>query len=110
MTERLSRLAERLEARHQRLARAAAHALRASRHRLEGPAATLRGRDPRAVLGRGYAIVRDGGGAVLSRAETVRAARGLEIERADGRVRAPPDRSRRRGPDPEPEPEPGRLL
>jgi exodeoxyribonuclease VII large subunit len=64
------------------------------------------------VLGRGYAIVRDGSGAVLSRAETVRAARGLEIELADGRVRATPDRSRRRGPDPDPEPEPeqGRLL
>jgi exodeoxyribonuclease VII large subunit len=107
--ERLARLGERLEARAGRLARAAAHATGAARARLEGPAGALRGLDPRAVLSRGYAIVRDGRGTVLARAEAVRAAASVEIELADGRVRAAPERERRRPP-PAPEPKQRRLL
>jgi exodeoxyribonuclease VII large subunit len=103
--ERLGRLGERLEARGARLARAAAQASRAARARLEGPTRALGGLDPRAVLTRGYAIVRDGRGAVLARAEPARQAVTLELEFADGRLRARPERPRR-----EPEPEQRRLL
>ena len=70
---------------------------------------------PRRVLTRGYAIVRDGAGHPVMSAATARAAAGLEIEFADGRLAlsgpgsgaAPPPAPRRSRPPP---PEQGKLL
>ena len=61
------------------------------------------------MLERGFAIVRDGSGAVLTRAADTGAATAFELEFADGRVRARPDRpaARRRS---DPGPAQGTLL
>jgi exodeoxyribonuclease VII large subunit len=57
------------------------------------------------VLARGYAIVRDGGGQVLTRVEAAARAAVLEVQFADGRLRARPERkgggTRRAGPGPD---------
>ena len=45
------------------------------------------------MLERGFAIVRDGAGEVLTAAAAARAAAALEVEFADGRVRARPERA-----------------
>ncbi|HRO12090.1 MAG TPA: exodeoxyribonuclease VII large subunit [Amaricoccus sp.] len=76
--------------------------VRESRTALDALGRTLKTLDPHNVLERGYAIVRDGGGAVLTRAEPARTAARLEIEFADGRVGARPDRTGRKEPDSEP--------
>ncbi|WP_111431662.1 exodeoxyribonuclease VII large subunit [Rhodobacteraceae bacterium DSL-40] len=81
---------ERLAALGDRLARAGAQRLQAGRGRFEILARTLGSLGPEAVLARGFAIVRDGAGAVLQRAERARAATSLEIEFADGRLTATP--------------------
>ncbi|MCB1351931.1 MAG: exodeoxyribonuclease VII large subunit, partial [Rhodobacteraceae bacterium] len=62
----------------------------AGRGRFEILARTLASLGPEAVLARGFAIVRDGAGAVLPRADRARAATSLEIEFADGRLTATP--------------------
>ena len=61
------------------------------------------------MLERGFAIVRDGAGAVLTDAAAARAAPVLELELADGRLRARPERQ---GPARRPDPGPaqGTLL
>ena len=45
-----------------------------------------------AALARGFVLVRDGAGAVLTRAEMAEAAARLELEFADGRVKVRPER------------------
>jgi exodeoxyribonuclease VII large subunit len=100
----LRSLRERLEAKEARLARAGATLARAPAARLAEFARALTSLDPHNVLERGFAIVRDGEGAVLTRAGEAGSASVLEVEFADGRVRAVPDRrapSRRRRSDPE---------
>ena len=42
--------------------------------------------DPRALLSRGYAMVRDSGGAIVTTAAKARAARHLQLQFADGEV------------------------
>jgi exodeoxyribonuclease VII large subunit len=44
------------------------------------------------VLARGYAVVRDTAGTVLTSAEVARGAAALDVEFADGRVTARPER------------------
>ncbi len=109
MRRGLARLSERLEARDARLARAGARLTRDAAGRLAALGRTLASLDPHNVLERGFAIVRDGGGAVLTRAADTGAATAFELEFADGRVRARPDRpaGRRRS---EPGPAQGTLL
>ena len=109
MRRGLARLRERLEARDARLARAGARLTRDAAGRLAALGRTLASLDPHNVLERGFAIVRDGGGAVLTRAADTGAATAFELEFADGRVRARPDRpaGRRRS---DPGPAQGTLL
>ncbi|MCW2968546.1 MAG: xseA, partial [Solirubrobacteraceae bacterium] len=62
------------------------HAARLSR--LEGLAAALGAHDPERVIARGYAVVDDGEGNVLTSAEAARAAQRLRLFFGDGDVRA----------------------
>ena len=56
------------------------------RARLEGLGRLLDGLDPRALLSRGYAMVRDAGGAIIPSAGKARAAGHLRLQFADGEV------------------------
>ncbi|HUF86386.1 MAG TPA: exodeoxyribonuclease VII large subunit [Thermohalobaculum sp.] len=73
------------------------------REKLKGLARLLASLHYEQALRRGFAIVRDGGGAVLTRAAQVAPGTALELEFADGRARAtaegkpPPARKPRRG-------------
>jgi exodeoxyribonuclease VII large subunit len=89
---RIERLRERLEARGARLGQVERRLTREARGRLEALARTLATLGPAQVLARGYAVVRDERGAVLTAAAAAQAAAGLELEFADGRVRARPER------------------
>jgi exodeoxyribonuclease VII large subunit len=105
----IERLRERLEALAVRLAQAGGRRVEERRAGLDALARTLETLGPHRVLERGFAIVRDGSGAVVTRAVAARAATVLEVELADGRMRARPERAgsgRRR----EPGPEQGTLL
>jgi exodeoxyribonuclease VII large subunit len=104
----VGQLRERLAARADRLVRCEARLTADARARLEALARTLATLGPQAVLARGFAIVRDASGAVLTRAEPARRAALLELEFADGSLRARPERRARRAPDPGPEQ--GKLL
>ncbi|MBP7001668.1 exodeoxyribonuclease VII large subunit [Amaricoccus sp.] len=73
------------------LDRAGPARLAAARGALGGWARLLATLGPEATLARGFAIVRDEAGRVLTRAADARAAAGLEIELADGRVAARPE-------------------
>ncbi|MBP7241708.1 exodeoxyribonuclease VII large subunit [Amaricoccus sp.] len=131
----IRRLEERLAARAIRLDRAGPTATREARAGLDalargldraGPARVQAARGvldgwsrllltlgPEATLARGFAIVRDEAGRVLTRAEAVRSARALDIELSDGRVAARPDARptpRRGRAEPGPGPEQGSLL
>ena len=88
----LDQLRERLETRAARLDRAGAAPVAARRGALAALARTLDTLGPHRVLARGFAIVRDERGRVLPRADAAAGARGLEIEFADGRLAAQPDR------------------
>ncbi|WP_299132736.1 exodeoxyribonuclease VII large subunit [uncultured Amaricoccus sp.] len=110
MTRRIAHLAERLGARSERLARIETRLLREDRAKLSALARTLASLGPSAVLARGYAILRDARGAVVTRAETAAREPRLEAEFIDGRVGLRPDRpSGKRGRDDD-GPEQGRLL
>ncbi len=99
---RVERLRERLEARAARLDQVERRLTREARARLEALARTLATLGPAQVLARGYAVVRDQGGAVLTSAAAAGRATALELEFADGRVRARPEREAgRRGEGPE---------
>ncbi|CAB4937032.1 unannotated protein [freshwater metagenome] len=70
-----------------RKAVAAAGADAAARRRtLEGTALALAAHDPHRVLERGYAMVTDGAGAVISTAEQARTSGRLQVDFADGSV------------------------
>ncbi|WP_424933702.1 exodeoxyribonuclease VII large subunit [Amaricoccus macauensis] len=114
MASLLERLSERLGTRAERLGRAGEQYVKAQRGRYDVLARTLATLGPQSVLARGFAIVRDGDGAVLTGAGPAEGAAALEIEFADGRIRAVPD-----GGDPAPrkratrkkkEPEQGTLF
>jgi exodeoxyribonuclease VII large subunit len=91
MAAALGRLRERLAVRAERLAPAATRALRDRRATLTGMSKLLGSLGHHAVLARGYAVVRDEHGTVLTRVEPARTAKALEVEFADGRVRAVPE-------------------
>jgi exodeoxyribonuclease VII large subunit len=110
LRQRFDRLRERLDGRAERLERVERRLTSGQRDRLEALGRTLATLGPQAVLARGYAIVRDAGGAVLTRATAARAATLREIEFADGRLRAGPERRAARRSDPDPEPDQGSLL
>ena len=111
---RLARRRDGLDSRTARLARTGAQQVQAARAGLDALGRTLTSLDPHNVLERGFAIVRDGSGAVLTRAAEARGAAVVEVEFADGRVRAQPERPaasvRRARPGSEPGPEQGSLL
>ena len=99
----IERLRERLEARDGRLARVGGRRAVELRARVDALARTLETLAPHRVLERGFAIVRDEAGEVLTAAGRARGAAVLEVEFADGRVRTRPERAApaRRGPKPE---------
>ncbi|MFO1105525.1 MAG: exodeoxyribonuclease VII large subunit [Amaricoccus sp.] len=110
MEQRLHRLAERLEARSDRLARCGARLTLGARQGVEALARTLATLDPEAVVARGYAIVRGADGTVVTRAARASAEPRLELHFADGRLGVRPDRpapKRGRG---KAEPDQGQLL
>lgn len=84
---RLAVISERLATRGAAL-RPALLARRWDRDRalLEGLGRLLVSLDPRALLSRGYAMVRDGGGAIVTTAAKARAAGHLQLQFADGEV------------------------
>ena len=84
---RLAVTAERLASRSAALRPALlARAWDRDRARLEGLARLLASLDPRALLSRGYAMVRDAGGAIVTHAAAARAAGHLRLQFADGEV------------------------
>lgn len=87
----MERRRERLETRAERFARASAQSVATLRARFTALERALSTLGPASVLSRGFAIVRDGEGAVLTRAATAGGASALEIEFADGRLRAVPE-------------------
>ncbi|MBR2174693.1 exodeoxyribonuclease VII large subunit [Sphingopyxis sp.] len=84
---RLAVISERLATRGAAL-RPALLARRWDRDRalIEGLGRLLDSLDPRALLSRGYAMVRDGGGAIVTTAAKARAAGHLQLQFADGEV------------------------
>lgn len=84
--------------------------------RLEGLARLLASLDPRALLARGYAMVRDGGGAIVTTAARARAAGSLRLAFADGEVPVtvadgdPPPRPARKAPSTAPAKGQGELF
>lgn len=85
---RVERCHEQLDALERRGQRALAGALRQHRHALGGQAKLLASLGYHSVLARGFALVRDGSGAMVRTAQSVVAGQALEIEFADGRVAA----------------------
>jgi exodeoxyribonuclease VII large subunit len=88
-TQSATRLAPAVE----RLANAGRAQLRETTARLDAAARVLESAGPRATLARGYAIVRDETGQVLTRQADAAKASALELEFADGHVTARPDRA-----------------
>jgi exodeoxyribonuclease VII large subunit len=76
----------RLDALDQRLVRAAQSRLEASRHKVAMSASKLDMLSPLAVLGRGYAMVKDGAGNLISRAAMVKTGQKLALRFEDGEV------------------------
>jgi exodeoxyribonuclease VII large subunit len=125
LTERLLARRDRLEQVERRLTRSAGETLAAwrdrlgqverrltrdRRDRLAALGRTFATLGPQAVLARGYAIVRDAAGAVLTGAAAARGLPLVEIEFADGRLRAAPERRTGRRGEPPSDPEQGSLL
>ena len=85
--QRLGVTAERLRARGSALRPALlARAWDRDRAKLEGLGRLLASLDPRALLSRGYAMVRDADGAIVTTADKARRARDLRLQFADGEV------------------------
>ncbi|HZF39018.1 MAG TPA: exodeoxyribonuclease VII large subunit [Blastocatellia bacterium] len=76
----------RLDALDQRLSRAAQRRLEAKRHNLAVAASKLDMLSPLAVLGRGYALVKDEAGNLISRAAMVKIGQKLALRFEDGEV------------------------
>ena len=89
--------AARFETLARRLARAGGRAGAAARDRLARGARLLEGFSHHATLARGFAVARDARGAVLTRAAAVKPGAALELEFADGRVKAAADRPAAQG-------------
>lgn len=104
MASRLDRLGERLEARALRLQTVERRLTAEARSRLSALARTLGSLGPAQVLARGYAVVRDDSGAVVTGVAAADAAGRLEVEFADGRIWTRPERD---GSTPPPRPKPG---
>jgi exodeoxyribonuclease VII large subunit len=85
---RLQRHASALRAAGVRTATGASRALERGAARLEQQAMRLRLLDPRSVLARGFALVRDAAGAVLPAAMRVRPGQEIQVQFRDGRARA----------------------
>ena len=85
---RLSRALERVEALQERARRALANSTAARRRVLEGTTSLLRSLSYQSVLGRGFALVRDGGGQAIRSTSQVKAGALLSVEVADGRFAA----------------------
>ncbi len=100
---------ERLDARAARLARIGDRRARDARAAFDALGRTLETLGPHRVLERGFAIVRDPAGHVLTTAGAARRAPALDLEFADGRVGARPERAPKRDTAPPP-PEQGTLL
>jgi len=79
---------ERLSHHGERARRALRHAVVSRRQALDARAQLLSSLGHRSVLARGFALVRDGEGHMLSSARSVSAGEALELEFADGRVAA----------------------
>ena len=90
---RLDARRERLRGRGERLGQVERRLTRDKRAALDALGRTLLTLSPEEVLARGYAIVRDAAGAIVTRATQARRAAGFEIAFADGTVRARPERS-----------------
>jgi exodeoxyribonuclease VII large subunit len=103
----LAQRAERLVARADRLGRVGARLTRDARGQLAGLGRTLASLGPQSALARGFALVRDASGNVLTRASAAREAAMLELEFSDGRVATRPMRVRSRRKKP---PEQGTLF
>jgi exodeoxyribonuclease VII large subunit len=71
-----------------RMGRAARARVQQVRQRLAGRAATLAALSPEAVVARGYALVYDAGGALVTRARQVAPGDGIAVHLAAGRLRA----------------------
>ncbi|MCC7251729.1 exodeoxyribonuclease VII large subunit [Hyphomicrobium sp.] len=97
---RVERCGERLEALARRVQRALAAGLAQRRHALDGQAKLLGSLGYHSVLARGFALVRDADGATVRAASAVSQGQALEIEFADGRVRAEAKSIARAGRDP----------
>lgn len=115
LAARLERLGERLDVRAAGLARVEGRLTADKRTRFEALARTLATLGPQSVLARGYAVVRDAAGTVVTGAAAARSAPALDIEFADGHVAARPDGGRpdrraARRTEPEPEPGQGKLF
>lgn len=76
----------RLGALDQRLSRVAQARLEANRHKLAMASSKLDMLSPLAVLGRGYALVKDGAGNLISRAAMVKSGQKLALRFEDGEV------------------------
>jgi exodeoxyribonuclease VII large subunit len=85
---RVERASERLDTLARRVQRALASGLTQRRHALDGQAKLLGSLGYHSVLARGFALVRDADGATVRAAHGVTPGQELDIEFADGRVRA----------------------
>lgn len=92
MARRIARLRERLEARAERLTRAGGRLGREEAAKLGALARTLASLGPDSVLARGFAIVRGAKGGVVTGVAQAGREAALEIEFADGRVSARPEK------------------
>ncbi len=93
MARTIARWRERVEERGGRLARVGPRRAQELRTGLDALGRTLATLGPQRVLERGFAIVRDGSGGVVTEAAVARGAAVLEIEFADGRQRVRPERA-----------------
>jgi exodeoxyribonuclease VII large subunit len=84
----LAALMARREALARRLAQAGAEAVGGRRAALRQAEARLRALSPLAVLGRGYALVRDEAGRVVRRAASLRPGDGLRVRLQEGALAA----------------------
>jgi exodeoxyribonuclease VII large subunit len=87
LQSRIASAGERLSALEARGVRAMAHRLAQRRQRLEATAQMLAALSYQGVLDRGFALLRDGNGAMVRRAGAVVAGAALSVEMADGTVR-----------------------
>ena len=82
----IARQRERMEGQALRLGASARRIGERERHRLQGLASSLEALSPLAVLGRGYAIVRDAGGRVVARAGDTALGQDLSVLLGDGSI------------------------